>query len=89
MLGDGDYVYIRRWMMLRSSPDAGNRPMLMHINYATLEELDDLPGIGPALARNVLDYAPSMGRSPACRPGQCPGLGPSKLDALRDLLIFD
>jgi len=90
VLGDGDYVYIPPLDDAALITPTPNRPMLMHINYATLEELDDLPGIGPALAQAILDYRAEHGPFTSLQDlDNVPGLGPSKLDALRDLLIFD
>lgn len=90
VLGDGDYVYIPPLGDDAFITPTPNGPRRVHINYATAEELDDLPGIGPALAQAILDYRTEHGPfSSFADLDNVPGLGPSKLDALRDLIIFD
>ncbi len=90
VLSDGDYVYVPPLTGEPLITPTPNRPLLVHINYATLEELDDLPGIGPALAQAIMDYRTEHGPFASLEDlDNVPGLGPSKLDALRDLIIFD
>ncbi|TDE32290.1 ComEA family DNA-binding protein, partial [Actinomadura sp. 6K520] len=39
-----------------SAPDAP-----LNLNTATLDQLDDLPGVGPVLAQRILDYRTEQG----------------------------
>jgi competence protein ComEA len=90
VLSDGDYVYVPPLAGDPLITPTPNRPPLVHINYATLEELDALPGIGPTLAQAILDYRTEHGPFATLEDlDNVPGLGPTRLDALRDLLIFD
>lgn len=40
---------------------AVEEPLLVNINTASIEELDQLPGIGPALAQRIIDYREAYG----------------------------
>lgn len=54
---------------------------------ATLEQLDSLPGVGPATAQKILDWRAQHGGFASIDDlGQVPGIGPKKLAALRPLV---
>jgi competence protein ComEA len=61
-----------------AAPDA-----IVHLNSATLEQLETLDGIGPALAQRIVDYRSAHGgfRSLA-ELDQVSGIGPARLAAL-------
>ena len=68
-------------------PVALTDPRPLNINQATLDQIARLPGVGPSLARRIVDERDRLGRfdSPEGLRGVL-GLGPRKLAALRDLV---
>jgi len=59
----------------------------VHLNTATLEELDALPGVGPVTAQKILDYRQQHGAfSSVDELDAIPGIGPARLDQLRKLV---
>jgi len=67
-----------------SPPEA---PHQINLNTATIEELDTLEGIGPALARRIVEYRQQHGpfRTPA-EIQKVPGIGPHVFQLNRDRL---
>ncbi len=60
---------------------------LVHLNTATLEDLEMLPGIGPVTAQKILDYRQQHGAfARVDELDAIPGIGPKRLDQLRDLV---
>lgn len=59
----------------------------VHLNVATLEELDALPGVGPVTAQKILDYRQKHGAFGSVDElDAIPGIGPARLDQLRELV---
>lgn len=62
---------------------------VVHINSAGLEELQRLPGVGPATAQKILEYRRSFGgfRSPE-QIMDVSGIGPKKYEKMRPFLAL-
>jgi competence protein ComEA len=59
----------------------------VHLNSATLEQLDQLPGIGPVTARQILSYREANGAFGSVDElDAVPGIGPARLEQLRPLV---
>jgi competence protein ComEA len=69
--------------------DAGIPSGPVHLNTATLEELDALPGVGPVTAQKILDYRAEHGSFRSVDElDAVPGIGPARLESLRDLVAL-
>jgi len=59
----------------------------VHLNSATLEQLDELPGVGPVTAQQILDYRSANGAFRSIDElDAVPGIGPATLEQLRPLV---
>jgi competence protein ComEA len=58
----------------------------LHLNTATLEQLDELPGIGPTTAQKILDFRDEHGAFTSVDElDAVPGIGPARLEQLREV----
>ena len=69
------------------APEAPAGPV--HLNTATVEQLDALPGIGPATAQKIIDYRQERGAFRSVDElDAIPGFGVKKIDQLRKLVTL-
>lgn len=60
----------------------------IHLNIATAEQLDELPGVGPATAERIIEYRTTNGPFKTVDElDSVSGIGPAKLADLRDLVV--
>jgi competence protein ComEA len=91
LLIDGEQVLVPEAF----TPGAGAAPTgagpsssgLVHLNSADVTALDALPGVGPATAQRILDWRDAHGGFKTVNDLlEVPGIGPAKLEALRDFV---
>ena len=77
-------------MSWRESNQAPSRPQRVDLNRATAADFDQLPGVGPVLARRIAEYRKSIGRFHAVEDLQAvKGIGKKKLDRLKPFVTVD
>lgn len=88
-LHDGDQVNVpvKGQTVELATPSGG---VVVHINTATAEELETLPGVGPTLAADIIAYRDANGMFRSLSDlDNVPGVGPSLMEQLQGLLAFD
>lgn len=86
LLQDGEHVYVPRvGETLPTVPVASRAQPAgpVNVNTATLQQLETLPGIGPALAQRIVDHRPYHTVEDLL---DVPGIGPATLEELRPLV---
>jgi competence protein ComEA len=88
-VADGAQVVVPRRVPAAPSGSA-NAPVApagpLHLNTATLEQLDELPGVGPSTAQKILDFRQQHGAFTSIDElDAIPGIGPARLQQLREV----
>ncbi len=95
LVADGDRIWVPRLgetdapeVVSGPSPSTDETPAgPVDVNSASLDELDSLPGVGPATAAAIVAERERIGGFTAVDELiEVPGIGPAKLEQLRDLV---
>jgi len=71
----------------QSSSNEKKKSNIVNINTATQTELETLPGIGPSLALNIIDYRKENGKFSSINDiKNVTGIGDSKFDKIKELI---
>ena len=69
---------------VQSDPPIATTTDVVNLNTATMEELDTLPGVGPATAQKILDFRKERGRFGTVDDLlEVSGIGPKKMEKIR------
>ena len=88
-VADGEQVVVpRRGTGVAAGAVGASAPSgPVHLNSATLEQLDALPGVGPVTAQKILDYRQQHGGFGSVDELDAEsGIGPARLENLRGLV---
>jgi competence protein ComEA len=88
-LVDGQQVVVPRRGPPGSTPVAGAPASGTRVSLAiaTVEQLDELPGIGPVTAQKIVDWRTTHGPFRSVDDlDAVPGIGPARIEQLRDLV---
>jgi competence protein ComEA len=89
-IADGEQIVVpRRGLANPAAAASGGAASTgpVHLNSATLEQLDGLPGVGPVTAQKILDYRQQHGAFGSVDElDAISGIGPARLEQLRGLV---
>ncbi len=93
IVADGQRVYVPRVgeaIVVEPAGGSSATPSApVNLNTATADDLDVLPGVGPATAASIIAYRDQHGPfSSVEQLSQVRGIGPAKLDAIRGLVTL-
>jgi competence protein ComEA len=84
-LADGQQIVVPRRGIAAAGATGTTGPV--HLNTATLEQLDTLPGVGPITAQKILAYRQEHGAFGSVDElDAVSGIGPARLDELRKVV---
>ena len=89
-IADGEQIVVPRRGLANPSAAASGGAVAagpVHLNSATLEQLDGLPGVGPVTAQKILDFRQQHGAFGSVDElDAIVGIGPARLEQLRGLV---
>jgi len=88
-IADGEQIVVPRRGLggVVATPGGGVAAGPVHLNSATIEQLDALPGVGPVTAQKILDYRQQHGAFGSVDElDAISGIGPARLETLRGLV---
>ena len=86
-LADGEQVLVPARGAAASTGATPSPTAPVDLNTATAEQLDTLPGVGPATAQKIIDYRQAHGPFRSLDELEAvPGIGPAKLEQMKGLV---